>query len=208
MQLAFYLDVSACSGCKACQVACKDKHDLEVGRLWRRVATVEGGKWVRQGAAWTTTAFAYSVSMSCMHCAKPACVDGCPTGAMHKQADGVVCIDAERCIGCRYCEWICPYGAPRYDSAARQMTKCDFCAGERAAGRPPACVAACPMRALDFGELADLERRYGTTRDLYPLPDSNLTRPSIVVRRRTVAGDHTPWAIALQAARIANREEL
>ncbi len=201
MQLAFFIDTSSCSGCKACQVACKDAYDLEAGRLWRRVATSEGGDWVKQGAAWTTTAFAYSVSMSCMHCERAACVEACPTGAMHKQADGVVAIAADRCIGCRYCEWVCPYGAPRYDPAARRMSKCDFCSAERAAGRPPVCVAACPMRALDFGDLADLERRHGTARDLYPLPDSGQTKPSVVLKR---------WAEALRRnpPRIGNREEL
>lgn len=208
MALGFFVDTAACSGCKACQVACKDTHDLEAGRLWRRVATIEGGEWVPSGAAWTTTAFAYSVSMSCMHCEKPACVDGCPTGAMHKREDGVVLVEATRCIGCRYCEWVCPYGAPRYDAATRRMTKCDFCVDELAAGRPPACVAACPMRALDFGELPDLERRHGTTRDLYPLPDSSLTRPALVLTHRAVAGGHLPIALGLQTPHVGNREEL
>ncbi len=181
MQIGFLLDTAACSGCKACQVACKDKHDLEVGRLWRRVATVEGGEWVQQGAAWTTTAFAYSLSLSCMHCEQPACVDACPTRAMHKREDGSVAVDPARCIGCRYCEWVCPYGAPRYDAAAGRMTKCDFCLDERQAGRPPACVAACPMRALDFGDLRDLEARHGKVRNVYPLPDPAMTRPSVVI---------------------------
>ncbi len=199
MQLAFFLDVTACSGCKACQVACKDKHDLEVGRLWRRVATVEGGDWRRQGKAWTTTAFAYSVSLSCMHCQQPACVDACPTGAMRTHEDGSVAIAADRCIGCRYCEWVCPYGAPAYDARAGRMTKCDLCADERAAGRPPACVAACPMRALESGDLRDLEARHGATRDIYPLPAPATTRPSLVVKRHAGAG---------AGPRIGNREEL
>lgn len=204
MQVAFYIDTSACSGCKACQVACKDKHDLETGRLWRRVATVEGGEWVRQGAAWTTTAFAYSVSISCMHCEKPACVDGCPTGAMRKQDDGTVRIAAERCIGCRYCEWLCPYGAPRFDENARRMTKCDMCADERQAGREPACVASCPMRALEFGELRELVARHGSgANGIYPLPDPGLTRPSVVIKAHKDAD-----SAAAGRARLGNREEL
>jgi anaerobic dimethyl sulfoxide reductase subunit B (iron-sulfur subunit) len=204
MQLAFFLDVSACSGCKACQVACKDKHDLEAGRLWRRVATIEGGEWVRQGEAWTTTAFAYSVSLSCMHCQQPACVDACPTGAMRKRADGTVDVAADRCIGCRYCEWVCPYGAPRYDGAAGRMTKCDLCADERQQNRPPACVAACPMRALEFGELHELEARHGTNgRDIYPLPSPAATRPALVVK------PHRDAAVeAAGIAHVGNREEL
>jgi len=203
MQLGFFLDTTACSGCKACQVACKDKHDLEAGRLWRRVATVEGGEWVQRGAAWTTTAFAYSVSLSCMHCENPACVSGCPTGAMRKLGDGTVTIAAERCLGCRYCEWLCPYGAPRYDPNARRMSKCDLCADERQAGRPPACVSSCPMRALDFGELRELETRHGTAgRGIYPLPDPAVSRPSIVLKV------HRDAAASAGAARLGNREEL
>jgi anaerobic dimethyl sulfoxide reductase subunit B (iron-sulfur subunit) len=203
MQLGFFVDTTSCSGCKACQVACKDKHDLETGRLWRRVATVEGGEWVPQGAAWTTTAFAYSVSLSCMHCENPACVSGCPTGAMHKRGDGTVAIAAERCIGCRYCEWLCPYGAPRYDAGAGRMSKCDLCADERQAGRPPACVSACPMRALEFGELRELEASHGTAgRGIYPLSDPSVTRPSIVLKV------HPHAAAATGAARLGNREEL
>ncbi len=210
MQLAFLVDLSACSGCKACQVACKDKHDLETGRLWRRVATVEGGQWVRQGAAWTTTAFAYSVSVSCMHCEQPACVDACPTRAMRKREDGTVAVDPGRCIGCRYCEWVCPYGAPQYDAHARRMTKCDFCEDERAAGRPPACVAACPMRALECGELRELQARYGAVRQVYPLPDASATKPAVVlVPPRKSAGAADAGTLTEAAAvRIGNREEL
>jgi anaerobic dimethyl sulfoxide reductase subunit B (iron-sulfur subunit) len=202
MQLGFLLDTTACSGCKACQVACKDKHDLEAGRLWRRVATVEGGDWVPQGAAWTTTAFGYSVSLSCMHCEKPACVSGCPTGAMHKLGDGAVTIDAARCLGCRYCEWLCPYGAPRYDANARRMSKCDFCADERQSGRPPVCVSSCPMRALEFGDLRELEARHGTAgRGIYPLPDPAITRPSVVLKVHR-------HAATASVSRLGNREEL
>ncbi len=209
MQLAFYVDTTACSGCKACQVACKDKHDLEVGRLWRRVATIEGGDWVRNGAAWTTTAFAYSVSLACMHCEQPACVDACPTRAMQKREDGSVVIAADRCIGCRYCEWVCPYGAPRYDARAGRMTKCDLCADERQAGRPPACVAACPMRALEVGELRELEARHGTSgRNMYPLPDPGITRPSIVITPRGSRDARGVRTAGRGTPRIGNREEL
>ncbi len=209
-QLAFYLDVAACSGCKACQVACKDKHDLEVGRLWRRVATVEGGEWVHQDAAWTTSAFAYSVSLSCMHCGQPACVDACPTGAMRKLDDGTVAIAAERCIGCRYCEWVCAYGAPRYDAKTGRMTKCDFCRDEREAGRPPACVAACPMRALEFGDLRELEARHGAgAKDIYPLPDPRSTRPSVVIKPHRTSAVATPQTPpTARRPRLGNREEM
>ena len=92
-------------------------------------------------------------------------------------------LQAARCLGCRYCEWLCPYGAPRYDANAGRMSKCDLCADERQAGRPPVCVSSCPMRALEFGDLRELEARHGTAgRGIYPLPDPAITRPSVVLK--------------------------
>jgi anaerobic dimethyl sulfoxide reductase subunit B (iron-sulfur subunit) len=159
-QYAFYFDSSSCSGCKACQVACKDRHGLRVGLLWRRVYEVTGGTWTRRGEAWISSVFAYHVSLACNHCEQPICAEVCPTGATAKRADGIVLIDPDKCIGCRYCSWACPYGAPQYDAEAGRMTKCTFCAEDLGAGLPPSCVAACPLRALDFGERTELEARY------------------------------------------------
>ncbi len=79
------------------------------------------------------------------------------------------------------------------------MTKCDMCADRIDAGLLPTCVAACPMRALDFGRRDELEARYGLAVDVYPLPDGNLTHPSLVVNPHPKAG---------RKAFIANREEI
>jgi anaerobic dimethyl sulfoxide reductase subunit B (iron-sulfur subunit) len=206
---AFYFDSSACSGCKACQIACKDKHNLEVGRLWRRVYEVAGGEWQRAGEAWLPQVFAYNLSIACNHCEKPICAEVCPTRAITKRADGIVLIDEMRCIGCKYCSWACPYGAPQYHATKGQMTKCTFCADYLDAGLPPACVAACPMRALDYGERAELEEhaeRYApgvTCQVVFPLPEAELTEPALLI---------TPHKDALRAkdetACIANREEV
>jgi DMSO reductase iron-sulfur subunit len=179
---AFYFDSNSCSGCKACQVACKDKHGLEVGRLWRRVYEVSGGGWRQEGAAWLTDAFAYNLSIACNHCEKPACKEACPAGAIYQRADGIVLIDGEHCMGCQYCSWACPYGAPQYDAAAGRMSKCTFCVDLIEVGLSPACVAACPLRALDFGDLDELRARYETVEMAFPLPAAELTRPALALR--------------------------
>ncbi len=200
---AFHFDSTACSGCKACQIACKDKHALEVGRLWRRVYEVSGGDWLRVGEAWLPNVFAYNISLACNHCEQPICMEVCPASAIYKRADGIVLIDEEKCLGCRYCAWACPYGALQYHHERGRMTKCTFCVDHIDAGLPPACVAACPLRALDFGDRAELEVRYGTSDALFPLPENALTDPALSITphkdaRRT--GD--------AAAHLANREEV
>ncbi len=184
-QLAFYFDQTACTGCKACQVACKDKNDLPVGITWRHAMQYGGGSWnahpTRKDLVVATNIFAYALSKACMHCENPACVNACPTGAMTKRADGIVLVNADQCVGCRYCEWACPYGAPQFNAAKGVMTKCTFCEDLLAQGQNPVCVDACPMRALDIGELADLRAKYGNINAIEPLPSASLTSPALVI---------------------------
>jgi anaerobic dimethyl sulfoxide reductase subunit B (iron-sulfur subunit) len=180
-QLGFYFDSTLCTGCKACQIACKDKNDLPVGVTWRRVAEYSGGSWVKVGAAYQHDVFTYYTSVACNHCENPACVGVCPAQAITKREDGVVLIDQEKCIGCRYCTWACPYDAPQFDEAIGKVSKCNFCADYLAEGQDPACVAACPSRALHFGELSELQAKYGTTNAVEPLPDPSITTPSLVI---------------------------
>ena len=184
-QLGFYFDASACTGCKACQIACKDKNELPVGVIWRRVYQYGGGGWVadsrNKDLLVPNNIFVYSISAACMHCEQPVCVEICPTTAMSKGEDGVVTIDGDKCIGCRYCEWACPYGAPQFDEAVGVMTKCNFCQDLVAEGGNPACVDACPMRALEFGEIEELRAKHGTLDAIAPLPSGEDTHPSLVI---------------------------
>ncbi|HQZ32186.1 MAG TPA: 4Fe-4S dicluster domain-containing protein, partial [Arenimonas sp.] len=136
--------------------------------------------------------FAYKVNMSCNHCAEPACLPTCPTGAIWKRADnGVVDIDSSLCIGCRRCEAACPYGAPQFDPSDNTVKKCNLCIDELESGRKPYCVSACMMRVLDIGPIDQL--RAGTwdtkamvkgvdvpVRQVQHMANPELTNPSIV----------------------------
>jgi anaerobic dimethyl sulfoxide reductase subunit B len=181
-QYAFLVNSDACSGCKTCQVACKDKNDLPAGLHWRKVYEVTSGDWRQQGQAWETTVAAYNLSTTCHHCLRPACIPCCPTDAVFKTETGIVLIDESRCRNCHACELACPYGAIRFNPVRNTTSKCDFCADVLDLGQPPLCVAGCPNRALDYGDLADLTRRHpdGVSR-VFPLPDASATRPAVVI---------------------------
>lgn len=181
-RLAFYYDSSACSGCKTCQIACKDKNDLQLGIHWRRVYEVSGGDWVKKDNAWSSEVYAYNVSISCNHCEDPICLKNCPSKAIYKREDGIVVINAEDCVGCKYCSWVCPYGAPQFDKQKGVMTKCDMCADYVDLDKNPSCVDSCPMRTFDFGDYDELKSKYSHDAHIYPMPKSEITDPSILVK--------------------------
>ena len=201
-QYAFFFDSSSCSGCKACQMACKDKHDLAQGIMWRKVYDIAGGEWEKKNDSWISKVFSYNLSISCNHCENPACLKGCPTSAIQKREDGIVSIDQGKCMGCKYCSWLCPYSAPQYNSKKGIMEKCDFCRDYIEQGLPPSCVAACPMRVLDFGDINEMRVKY-TIKEIFPLPDPELTKPALRIKV------HKDTAKANQSnAEIVNKEEV
>ena len=115
------------------------------------------------------------ISLSCHHCDQPACLKSCPTGAITKRADGVVLIDQEKCNGCQYCTFACPYGAPRIDTDTGKVSKCTMCVHRLDAGLRPACAATCLTGAITF-----LPDAAGTTTDRpEDFHDPALTRPNI-----------------------------
>ena len=129
--------------------------------------------------------------MSCNHCAEPACLPACPTGAIFKRKnDGIVDIDSTLCIGCRRCEATCPFGAPQFIPEQNIVSKCNLCVDEIDAGRKPYCVMACMMRVLDVGPIDQLREGSYETKAVGPnetavrkvknLADVELTNPSIV----------------------------
>lgn len=180
-QVGFYFDSTICIGCKTCVIACKDKYDLEVGRNFRRLYNFEQGAYPRPRHL--------HLSISCNHCDEPTCVQKCPTKALYKREDdGVVAIDESRCIGCHYCAWACPYDALQFDYSRGVMTKCGTCADLRALGEQPACVASCPMRAIEFGDIKELREKYGNNADMFGLPSSKLTKPNIIINLKKLGG--------------------
>ena len=103
-QLMIYCDEDRCIKCYACQVACKQWHGIKAGGVSRRtVIEHTSGKFPN-----VTRTFS---SLSCQHCTEPACANVCPAGAITKRAeDGIVVVDQDKCIGCRYCFFACPFG--------------------------------------------------------------------------------------------------
>ena len=190
MQYGFYFDADRCGSCKACVMACRDKNDTLLGLKYRNVIDFGGGSWVeKDGVVQPDGVFAYSVSVACNHCASPACVANCPTGAMTKRdEDGIVYVDESVCIGCGTCANSCPYGAPRVNPDKGVSGKCNMCMDYLAEGGRPACVDACLMRCLDFGDIEELRAKYGDVSDIEPLPSSESTRPSLVIGLSKHAG--------------------
>lgn len=183
-QYGFFVDSTKCTGCKTCQLSCKDDNDLGIDRDWRRVYEYGGGNWIEnEDGTVHQDVFSYYLSIACNHCEKPACAKACPTGAMNKrQKDGLVVVDQTICVGCRYCEMACPYGAPQFDAEKKVMSKCDGCFDRLEQGKKPVCIESCPLRALDFGPMDELRTKYGTNANIAPLPDPSQTNPSLIVK--------------------------
>lgn len=180
---AFHFDGTRCTGCKTCEMACKDFKDLSVGAAFRKVYEVTLGTTERDAnGCITSSCVSYPLSMSCNHCDDPACTKVCPTTAMHKDPEtGLVSVDVDKCIGCGYCHMACPYNAPKVDREKGHSVKCDGCAERVAAGEKPVCVEACPARALDFGTIEEMAK-LGERGNIAPLPEPTYTKPNLYIK--------------------------
>ncbi len=165
-QYGFHVDSTACVGCGHCVRACQRAHGFADDQpAYRQVVTYANaaGEEVR-------------VSSGCMHCENPACVSVCPAGAISKGAAGIVSVDPDRCIGCKYCYQACPFGVPRYSSEG--MVKCDACQSVGVVpGEEPNCARSCKLGALHYGKLSDLASAYPEAKR----PDSS-TRPAYLIQ--------------------------
>ncbi len=148
MPNSFVFDPNRCTGCHACRVACAIENELAPERSWRRVETFNARH--HPGVP------LFHLSLACNHCAEAACMHACPALAYRRDpSTGAVLLDEDKCIGCKYCAWACPFDAPVFDGALGVMSKCTFCQHRLLAGHKPACASLCPTRALDVMDLPE-----------------------------------------------------
>ncbi|UCG65920.1 MAG: 4Fe-4S dicluster domain-containing protein [Deltaproteobacteria bacterium] len=175
-QYGFLFDQSRCIGCNACLLACKQWHDIAPGPIkWMRVYQWEKGVFPNVRL--------HHLAIPCYHCESPVCMKACPNGAIHKERKyGAVLVDIPKCKGTRKCWAACPYGAPQFegDEPDMKMSKCNMCIDRLETGLKPICVLSCPMRALEFGPIDELKRRYGNLRRLEDMPKDSITDPAVV----------------------------
>lgn len=167
-QYGFLFRIDHCVGCEKCVAACRKYNRLSDETPDRRRVTHFANKRKED----------VTVSMSCMHCVEPNCERVCPAGAISKGDCGIVSVDKEKCIGCKYCYEACPYDVPRYTSEG--MDKCDCClTAGLPAGSEPYCVQACIFDALNWGKINEMKEKFP---DAIPIGEPG--NPSVLVVNR------------------------
>ena len=188
-QYGFFFDQSRCIGCNACVVACAQWHGLSPGSVkWMRVFQWEKGSFPNVRV--------HILALPCYHCENPVCARACPHEAITKEEKyGAVLVDSDRCRGTRKCRSACPYGVPQYegDEPGMKMSKCNMCIDRLGQGLTPICVLSCSMRALEFGPIDQLRRRYGNLGSLEEMPRNSVTQPAVVFRPADPKRLIVPW---------------
>lgn len=200
----FVVDTHRCIGCHSCAVACKVANNLPEGMQYNRVLTDDSDYLDVAQGAYPNLSLGH-VPLACQHCANPACVAACPTGATYKDEEtGIVMQDTDVCIGCESCIAACPYPGVRTLQAVdpvysvdfsvgnqtapahkvQTVEKCTMCFAELEQGRQPACMDLCPARARFFGDFDDpnsevSKLRASSTRSVYQLLPEEGTDPSV-----------------------------
>jgi len=202
-QYGFFFDQSRCIGCRACSIACKDWYNIDSGPVkWLRIFETESGTF--------PTVSENILFVPCFHCENPVCVTAA-AGAMFKEPKyGAVLIDPDLATrpNLTAAANACPYGAIVFDSDDPNAngSKCTMCIDRLEQGKLPACVEACPMRALDFGPLATLQSTYSSQLATLPgLPPSSQTQPAAVFKpvnpKKQLVSYNVATALTLFASR-------
>lgn len=154
---AIVINIEKCLACKSCEIACAVAHS-KAGVLEEAIT-----EWPKpQSRVTVEAAGEFGVPMQCRHCEDAPCITVCPTAAIHRdEVNAPVLIEQDRCIGCRFCLMVCPFGVIDISRDGKAVTKCDLCIVRTEAGQQPACVESCPTGALQFCELTEIliERR-------------------------------------------------
>ena len=163
---ALLIDVSRCTGCRACQVACKEWNQLP-GEATAFTGTYQNPPDL-SAATWTLVRFTEVAEggqvrwlfrkAQCMHCSMAVCHAVCPQGAVTKHPEGYVVIDQVKCNGCMKCVDMCPFQVPKLNPTTNRAVKCTFCIDRVTNGLPPACAKTCTAGAIQYGTRARLLR--------------------------------------------------
>lgn len=157
------VDVSKCTGCRGCQIACKEWNQLPAEKT-KFEGSYQNPKSL-SGKTWTMVHFIEPDDGNtrwlfrkhqCLHCNDASCVKVCPTGAAQKDENGIIRIDQSICTGCKYCVESCPFGGPNFNHETGTAMKCNFCLDRLMNEMPPACVKACLSGALTYGNRDNL----------------------------------------------------
>jgi Fe-S-cluster-containing dehydrogenase component/DMSO reductase anchor subunit len=144
MRKGFIFDHKKCVGCNACSAACIIENGWSVQPRHIFIYNPEADQNLQ----------VINLSLACNHCESAVCMEGCPASAFIRDIDtGAIVLDDSKCIGCKYCQWNCPYDAPKLDDKMKTIAKCHLCNSGLSEGRQPACSSACPTGALKYGEL-------------------------------------------------------
>ena len=188
-QYGFFIDQSRCIGCNSCTIACMQWHEIPPGTVkWMRVYQWEKGAFPNVKL--------HMMPVPCYHCENPVCVKACPNGAIYKEEKyGAVLVVPDKCTGTRKCWKACPYGSPQFqgDKPGVKMSKCNMCIERLEQGLKPICVLSCSMRALEFGPLDELEKKYGHLKRLEDMPKESITKPAVVFRPADPKKQVIPW---------------
>lgn len=151
MAKVIVVDNQRCLGCRSCMLECAMAH-TEAKTLIEAISSDTPP----QPRIYIEPVGKFGMPLQCRHCEDAPCMTVCPTEAIQRLSpDSPVLLDADRCIGCRFCMFACPFGIIDLSRDGKAVIKCDMCIQRTEAGELPACVAACPTRALSFVELDD-----------------------------------------------------
>ena len=161
--VAMLFDTTRCIGCKARMAECNRVNGIEpdtgADGLWQMPIQLNSRtpNIIQLLASEAPEKRAF-VKRQCMHCVDPACVAGCPFGALQKSDQGIVIWKGDQCIDCRFCEVACPFEIPKFewDQLNPRIVKCEFCKPRLAEGLEPGCTTVCPVDAIVFGTRRDL----------------------------------------------------